>query len=97
MNFYERVWELMKRIPKGKVTTYKIIANKLGTKAYRAVGNACNKNPYSAAPCHRVVKSDGNIGGFRGGTNKKIIMLRNEGLKIENGKLVDFNKRLFRF
>ena len=45
MKFEERVWQLMKRIPKGKVTTYALMARKLNTKAYRAVGNACRKNP----------------------------------------------------
>ena len=47
MNFNQRVWNLCKRIPKGKVTTYKLISEKLGTKAYRAVGNALRKNPYA--------------------------------------------------
>ena len=47
MNFSEKVYKLCKKIPKGKISTYKIIANKLNTKAYRAVGNALNKNPYA--------------------------------------------------
>jgi len=67
MNFNQRVWNLCKRIPKGKVTTYKLISEKLGTKAYRAVGNALRKNPYAPeVPCHRVVNSDGSVGGYKG-------------------------------
>ncbi len=98
MNFNQRVWNICKQIPKGKVSTYKIIANKLGTKAYRAVGNALNRNPYSpVVPCHRVVNSDGRVGGFAKGTKKKIEMLGKEGIEIKNGKIVDFGKVLLRF
>ena len=69
---------------KGKVTTYKILANKLRTKAYRAVGNAMNKNPYAPfVPGHRVVNSNGKIGGFAFGIKKKIFMLKKEGIKIK--------------
>ena len=56
MNFNEKVWQLTKKIPKGKVTTYKLIAQKLKTKAYRAVGQALKRNPHAPkVPCHRVV------------------------------------------
>jgi len=89
---------LTKRVPKGKVSTYKEIARKLGTKAYRAVGNALNKNPYSPeVPCHRVVKSDGCVGGFARGTRKKVEMLKSEGIKIKNNKIIDFRKKLYKF
>jgi O-6-methylguanine DNA methyltransferase len=103
MKFEERVWELMKRIPRGKVTTYALIAKKLNTKAYRAVGNACRKNPYApVVPCHRVVRSDGTIGGFGGKISgktveKKIQLLRRENVEVKNGRIVDFRKVLFRF
>ena len=103
MNFEERVWKLMERIPKGKVTTYGLIAKKLNTKAYRAVGNACRSNPYAPrVPCHRVVRSDGGVGGFGGKTSgktveEKIRMLRREGVEIRNGKITDFERALFRF
>lgn len=103
MNFEERVWKLMESIPKGKVTTYGLIAKKLNTKAYRAVGNACRRNPYAPrVPCHRVVRSDGSIGGFGGRTSgksvqNKIQMLRREGIEIREGKITDFEKVLFRF
>ncbi len=103
MGFNEKVWDLMKQIPKGKVTTYKILAEKLGTKAYRAIGNACRNNPYSPlVPCHRVVYSDGRIGGFGGETSgknieKKIQMLKEEDVKVKNGEIVDLKKILFKF
>jgi len=93
----------MKKIPKGKVTTYKEIAKAMNSKAYQAVGNACRKNPYAPiVPCHRVVKSNGSIGGFGGeieGKNilDKIRLLRREGVNVENGKIVDFRKILFKF
>jgi len=103
MKFDERVWELMKNIPKGKVTTYGLIAKKLNSRAYRAVGNACRNNPYAPiVPCHRVVKSDGSIGGFGGKTSgkwaeRKIRLLKKEGVKVKNGRIVGFDKVLFRF
>jgi methylated-DNA-[protein]-cysteine S-methyltransferase len=103
LDFEERVWKLMESIPKGRVTTYALIAEKLNTRAYRAVGNACRKNPYAPrVPCHRVVRSDGSIGGFGGKTSgmsveKKIRMLREEGVEIRDGKVADFERVLFRF
>jgi len=103
MNFDERVWKLMEEIPKCKVTTYGQIARKLNTKAYRAVGNACRKNPYAPrVPCHRVVRSDGTIGGFGGKTSGKTVeektqLLRGENVEVRNGRVVDFDKVLFRF
>ena len=97
MIFNQRVYNVCKRIPKGKVSTYKIIARKLGTKAYRAVGNALNKNPYAPiVPCHRVVNSDGRVGGFAKGTKAKIRMLDKEGIKIKNGKVTDFRNTVLR-
>lgn len=98
MTFNQVVWNLCRKIPKGKVSTYKLIAKKLGTRAYRAVGNALNRNPYApVVPCHRVVKSNGEVGGFARGTNKKIELLKKEGIKIKNKKIVGFEKVLFRF
>ncbi len=87
MKFADKVYKLTKKIPKGKITTYKIIANKLGTKAYRAVGNVLNKNKSKEVPCHRVVKSNGFVGGFALGTKKKIQILEKEGVKIKKGKI----------
>lgn len=103
MKFDERVWKLMKEIPKGRVTTYALIARKLNTRAYRAVGNACRRNPYAPrVPCHRVVRSDGTVGGFGGKTSgrtveEKIQMLRKESVEIKRGKIVNFVKVVFKF
>ena len=73
MNFQEKVLNLCSKIPKGKVSTYKEIAKKLKTKAYRAVGNALHNNKTPVViPCHRVVCSDGSLGGYADGLKKKI-------------------------
>ncbi len=86
--FSNRVYSVVKKIPSGKVLTYKQVALKLGdTKLARAVGNALNKNPYKEVPCHRVIKSDGKIGGYARGTKKKIEILKKEGVKIKNGMI----------
>lgn len=88
ISFNSRCYELLKQVPSGKVTTYKALAHALGTKAYRAVGNAMNKNPYAPhVPCHRVVGSNGSLVGFASGLNQKISLLEKEGIKIENGKV----------
>ena len=104
-SFNQKIYNLLKKVPKGKVTTYKILANKLHTKAYRAVGQAMRCNPYApVVPCHRVVKSNGAIGGFSGSINpnskevkKKIQMLRKEGIEIKNNRIVEFEKVMFYF
>ena len=68
MLFQEKVWREIEKIPYGKTTTYKIIAEKIGhPKAYRAVANACGKNPLPIIrPCHRVISSSGCLGGYSG-------------------------------
>ncbi len=97
-SFNERCYALLKQVPRGKVTTYKAIANALGTRAYRAVGQAMNKNPYSPhVPCHRVVSSDGSIGGFAHGTENKIAILKKEGITVKDNTIVDFEKKLHSF
>ena len=99
-NFQKRVWEALKLIPKGKVTTYKEIAKFLNTKAVRAVGSAVGKNPYAPkVPCHRVVKSNGQVGNYSGGNGveTKIELLTKEGVEIKDNKIVDFENRLFKF
>lgn len=93
----------MEEIPEGRVTTYGVIAKKLRTKAYRAVGNACRKNPHAPkVPCHRVVRSDGTVGGFGGRISgktveEKVRMLRREGVEIRDRRIVDFQRVIFRF
>lgn len=94
-DFAKKVYALTKLVPKGKVTTYKDIALALNCRAFRAIGNALNRNPFETVPCHRVVKSDGTIGGFRNGEAEKAKILENESLLIERGKILDFeNKRV---
>ncbi len=81
MTFNQKVWAMTARVPRGRVTTYGELARALGTKAYRAVGNAMNKNPYApGVPCHRVVGSDRSLTGFAAGLEKKRKMLANEGV-----------------
>ena len=84
--FQKKVWNYLKTIPKGKVKTYKEVANAIGMpKAARAVANACGKNPYAPKiPCHRVIRSDGGLGGYsgRGGIKTKLRLLRSEKVDI---------------
>ncbi len=95
-DFQNKVYRLLKKIPKGKVTTYKILADKIGTKAYRAVGSALNKNPNAPrVPCHRVVNSDGRVGGYSKGVRKKIELLRKEGIEIIDYKINNLKELIF--
>jgi methylated-DNA-[protein]-cysteine S-methyltransferase len=89
MTFHEKVWALITRIPEGRVTTYAEIARALGSRGYRAVGHALNRNPYAPqVPCHRVVGSTGALTGFAGGLPKKERMLKSEGVEVRDGKVV---------
>ena len=80
--FQLKVWTYLKTIPKGKVKTYKQVAIGIKSpKSARAVANACAKNPYAPKiPCHRVIRSDGTLGGYsgKGGIVKKRRLLRLE-------------------
>jgi len=79
-NFTELVYDVVRKIPKGSVLTYKQVAERIGSpKAYRAVGNALNKNRHKDVPCHRVIRSDGKIGGFAWTPEKKKALLKKEG------------------
>ena len=96
--FQQQVYDQCSKIPKGRISTYKEIAHALGKTgfAYRAVGMALNKNPFAPqVPCHRVVASNGSLGGFAFGDQKKITMLEKEGVIIEGNKVVDFDQKLF--
>lgn len=99
MSFADEIYSKLKQIPKGKVITYKGLALMVGSKAYRAVGQVLKNNPYAPeVPCHRVVRSDGKIGGFMGKINGKeieikIARLQAEGVKVSQGK-VDLAKYL---
>lgn len=96
-----RTYELLKTVPKGRVTTYKALARALGTKAYRTIGQFMRQNPYApTVPCHRVVASDGTIGGFMGkrdglAIKKKIELLKNEGVTIKKNKITNFKHVIF--
>ena len=81
--FQLKVWSYLKKIPKGKVKTYAEVAKAIGKpKAVRAVANAIGKNPFPPKiPCHRVIRSDGKLGGYsaKGGIKTKKKLLKNEG------------------
>ena len=124
MNFNEKCYEILKKVPRGKVTTYGELARAVGSpKAARAVGNAMKRNPYGflstgnsskarlrsrnkkefpvnknpyapEVPCHRVVGAKGEMVGFASGVDKKIKMLKEEGVEVENGR-VDLGKYFY--
>lgn len=83
MTFTEKVYGVVRKIPKGETLTYKQVARLAGSpKAFRAVGNILNKNYDENIPCHRVVRSDGQIGGYNRGAEQKIKILKKEGIKL---------------
>ena len=97
-HFNERCYALLKLIPEGKVTTYKEIANALNTRAWRAVGSAMAKNKQLfVVPCHRVVRSDGTIGQYALGSDKKAELLVDEGVTVEAGKVKNLSAFIHRF
>ncbi len=98
MTTAQKVYDLLKEITKGKVTTYKAIAEKIGTKGYRAIGQIVGANPNATqVPCHRVVRTDAGLGGYAFGIDKKIAILAKEGVKIIDGKVADFTKKFYKF
>ena len=99
-NFQEAVLNLVKQIPRGRVTTYGTIAKEItgSVRAARAVGHVVAKNQYPIIiPCHRVVRSSGDVGGYNLGVDKKIKLLSAEGLEIKGTKVLKFEKTLFLF
>lgn len=96
-SFREKVLSLVKKIPPGKVATYGGIARVLKTSP-RAVGGALHKNPHPIKiPCHRVVKSDGSLGGYVSGVKKKAELLRREGIEVKSNRIVGFTNYLAEF
>ena len=92
----ERVYSLVKKIPKGKVSTYRAISKITGIHP-RVVGNILRSNPDPVSvPCYRVVRSDGSLGGYSMGIRKKIKLLKKDGIKIIKGK-IDLKKYLHEF
>ena len=84
--FQLKVWKYLKKIPKGQVRTYSEVAKAINKpKSVRAVANAIGKNPYAPKiPCHRVIRSDGSLGGYsgKGGINTKRKLLKSEGILL---------------
>lgn len=81
-----KVWNYLKKIPRGTIKTYMQVAKAVGKpNAVRAIANAIGKNPYPPQiPCHRVIRSDGSIGGYsgKGGTKSKRKLLKKEGIIV---------------
>ena len=100
--FKNKIYQVIKRISPGRVLSYKAVAKLAGfPRAWRAVGNVLNKNrdlhppKFSTKtlagkqiPCHRVIRSNGKIGGYNRGIKKKIALLKREGVKIKNKKAI---------
>lgn len=83
-SFKEKVLRIVAEIPKGETLTYREVAGRAGRpQAYRAVGNILSKNFDPRVPCYRVIRSDGQIGGYNGGREQKINILRKEGAFVE--------------
>jgi methylated-DNA-[protein]-cysteine S-methyltransferase len=99
MSLEQQVHKKLTEVPKGKVTTYGELAKAVGLKkGQRIIGQIMKKNPYpTIIPCHRVVNSDGKVGGYAYGGDVKTNMLQKEGIKIQNGKILDWNKKFHKF
>ena len=99
MKIEERVYKKLLQVPTGYVITYQELANAVGLQnRQRMIGRIMKNNPFPViVPCHRVVKSDGNIGGYAFGEKIKKNMLLNEGVKTHRNKIINFEKKKFRF
>jgi len=99
MSLEQQVYKKLTEVPQGKVTTYRELAKAVGLKnGQRIIGQIMKKNPYPAIiPCHRVVNSDGKVGGYAYGVDVKKNMLQKEGIKIQNGKILDWHKKFHKF
>lgn len=101
--FQEKVYQKVSEIPKGMVTTYKILGEQIGCKSSQAIGQALKKNPYAPeVPCHRVISSNLKIGGYFGMTegvkiSEKIELLKREGVKFNEDNSIFSEKQIFRF
>ena len=99
MSLEQKIYKKLLQVPKGQVTTYGELAKAVGLEnGQRAIGKIMNKNPYPVIiPCHRVVMSSGKIGGYAYGEEIKSNMLAKEGIKIQNGKILDWKDKVYRF
>jgi len=97
--FYKQVYGVVAQIPAGKISTYGAVARACKCPGgSRAVGNALHHNRDTAkVPCHRVVRTDGNLGGYAGGIQKKMGLLKNEGIAVEQGRVQGMRNVLFSF
>ena len=94
-SFDERCYELLMRIPEGKVTTYREMASALNTRAWRAVGSSMARNErLFVIPCHRVERSDGAVGEYALGPDKKAELLIKEGVAVVNGRVKNLDRHL---
>ncbi len=97
MDFNQKIYNLLLKIPKGKVSSYKALAEKLNSKAYRSVGNALNKNKHpNTYPCYKIINSSGKLGGYSKGLKLKIKKLKADGIKINSNK-IDLSKYIYKF
>ncbi len=98
MKLEEKVYKKLLEVPQGMVTTYGELAKAVGlNNGQRVIGRIMNKNLYPViVPCHRVIQSDGKIGGYAWGEKIKINMLSKEGVNFKNGKIIDL-KMIYRF
>lgn len=100
--FQKKVFDAARKIPRGKVSTYKLVAGHIGCGSARAVGQALKRNPYAPlVPCHRVIASDLTIGGYKGrargaAAREKISLLKKENVGFVGGELAD-RRRLYEF
>lgn len=98
LSFNEQCWQMLRHIPEGKVTTYRELARALNTRAWRAVGTAMAKNTrLIEVPCHRVVRSNGEIGEYALGRQRKAEILQAEGIAVENGRIRNLEACMYRF
>ena len=99
MNLDKLVYKKLSQVPQGKVTTYSELAKAVGLKnGQRVIGQIMKKNPFPVIiPCHRVVKSDGQVGGYAYGIEVKENMLKNEGIKINKGQILNWEKIFYKF
>jgi methylated-DNA-[protein]-cysteine S-methyltransferase len=99
LNLDKQVYKKLTEVPEGMVTSYSELAKAVGLKnGQRVIGQIMKNNPYPVIiPCHRVVNADGKIGGFFYGDKVKTKMLKKEGIKIQNGKILNWDKKFYKF
>ena len=94
-DFQRQVYQEVRKVPAGRVTTYKILARAIGCRSSQAVGQALRRNPFAPeVPCHRVIKSDLSVGGFQGeltdaALRRKMRLLKQEGVEFKGNYLKD--------